>query len=535
MGRAGTGRDTTAVRSASVSPATATPGGRGLLQELEPSQESEAPEVSGSGSPPGVILSPAFAIAHRNQFRASLKRTAFIGSISLLNGAVAFIALGLARLLVDDMPVVGPYFWLSVATSLTVVAMTLLSRPDRQRSAGGFLEEWIEAGRESLAVGLVLVFVAFFWRPGPLHNFPFSRGTVLATVPVTFLLIGAVRTLERSVLLHLRQRGHNLASVVVIGHSPSATSFIRTIHAESGTGYRVVAHIPEISSSDDVTRILSDIGATVPIDEVVIASYDLTTPEIQAIATHPSLRGMRIRAIPELFGLPPSKVQMISFADFPLLTLFENPVRGARWRVKRAFDLSVAVGTLLVASPVLAAIALAIRLTSEGPVLFRQNRIGMDGKEIQVFKFRTMYTNAGDAAHKEFMKQMLTGPDGATPSAKGYYKLTNDPRVTRVGRFLRRYSLDELPQFLNVLRGEMSIVGPRPALRYEVELYEEWQHRRFDVLPGMTGLWQVSGRSRLSPADMLRLDVHYAETWSLPKDFLIMLRTIPAVLRSDAL
>jgi len=146
-----------------------------------------------------------------------------------------------------------------------------------------------------------------------------------------------------------------------------------------------------------------------------------------------------------------------------------------------------------------------------------------------------MTAGASDQVHRDFMFQMLTGQDEVGGAGSGgFFKLTDDPRITRVGKILRRYSLDELPQLLNVLKGDMSLVGPRPALAYEVDLYEDWQRRRLDVLPGMTGLWQVSGRSRLSPADMLRLDVHYAETWSLFKDMLIILKTIPAILRDDA-
>lgn len=203
--------------------------------------------------------------------------------------------------------------------------------------------------------------------------------------------------------------------------------------------------------------------------------------------------------------------------------------------MKRSLDLlSTAVG-LLLTSPLLLLVAVAIKLESKGPVLFHQERIGMDGKRFQMLKFRTMVHNAPDGPHRELMARLLADTVAPKPvGGDGFFKPSDDPRVTRVGKFLRRYSIDEVPQLLNVLRGEMSLVGPRPAIAYEVALYEDWQRRRLDVLPGMTGLWQVSGRSRLSPADMLRLDVHYAETWSLAEDFLIMLRTIPAILKDNA-
>jgi len=164
---------------------------------------------------------------------------------------------------------------------------------------------------------------------------------------------------------------------------------------------------------------------------------------------------------------------MVSFADFPLLTLFENPVRGPRWKLKRAVDIVIAVVTLVLLSPLLVGIAAAIRLTSDGEILFRQERTSMDRKRIEVLKFRTMEAGAPESMHRDFMKAMLAGASDVTASDTGFYKLTDDPRITRVGRFLRRFSLDELPQLFNVLRGDMSVVGPRPAIPYEVELYEE--------------------------------------------------------------
>jgi lipopolysaccharide/colanic/teichoic acid biosynthesis glycosyltransferase len=216
------------------------------------------------------------------------------------------------------------------------------------------------------------------------------------------------------------------------------------------------------------------------------------------------------------------------------LTLFENPVRGPHWAVKRAVDVVGAGVLLLMAGLPMLVISLIIRLTSPGPILFRQERVGMDGKRFELLKFRSMTAGASDQVHRDFMFQMLSSTATSDEGTSSFFKLTNDPRITKIGKVLRRYSIDELPQLLNVLKGDMSLVGPRPALAYEVDLYEDWQLRRLDVLPGMTGLWQVSGRSRLSPADMLRLDVHYAETWSLFKDLLIILKTIPAILRDDA-
>jgi lipopolysaccharide/colanic/teichoic acid biosynthesis glycosyltransferase len=177
-------------------------------------------------------------------------------------------------------------------------------------------------------------------------------------------------------------------------------------------------------------------------------------------------------------------------------------------------------------------IAVAVLTTSSGGVLFRQVRIGHNQRPFQVLKFRTMTAGCNDQIHREFVTQMLRGDDDAA-NGKTVYKLTEDPRITRVGRVLRRTSLDELPQLINVLRGDMSLVGPRPALSWEVELYEPQHHERFRVKPGLTGLWQVSGRSTLSMLQALDLDVEYVRRQTLGLDLAIVVRTVPTVLRGD--
>ena len=194
---------------------------------------------------------------------------------------------------------------------------------------------------------------------------------------------------------------------------------------------------------------------------------------------------------------------------------------------KRALDLVGALMLLVALSPVLLVAALAVRLSSPGPVLFRQDRVGRDGRTFVMLKLRTMYTDSVDALHRDYVSRLLT--DEVTPE-DGLFKLTRDPRVTPVGAWLRRTSIDELPQLWNVLRGEMSLVGPRPALTWEVELFPPWALRRFEVRPGISGLWQVSGRNRLTMPQGLELDVRYVDEQCLRNDLVIMLRTVGAVL-----
>jgi exopolysaccharide biosynthesis polyprenyl glycosylphosphotransferase len=202
--------------------------------------------------------------------------------------------------------------------------------------------------------------------------------------------------------------------------------------------------------------------------------------------------------------------------------------------VKRALDVVGSIIALILCSPLFVAISLAIKLTSKGPILFKQERVGLYGLRFTFLKFRSMECVNAPDIHKEYVKRFIAGEiDSVQPghNQKFVYKIQNDPRVTRVGKFLRRTSLDELPQFINVLTGEMSLVGPRPPIPYEFEVYQPWHRRRvLEAKPGITGLWQVNGRSRLKFDDMVRADLQYARTWSLWLDIKILLRTPWAVL-----
>jgi lipopolysaccharide/colanic/teichoic acid biosynthesis glycosyltransferase len=199
-------------------------------------------------------------------------------------------------------------------------------------------------------------------------------------------------------------------------------------------------------------------------------------------------------------------------------------------RGKRVLDVVVASSLLVFLSPLLAAVALLIRFTSSGPALFRQERVGWQGRPFTLLKFRTMVPNEDDSALRDLVALELAG---GGYEKDGSFKLAEDPRITPLGAWLRRTSIDELPQLINVARGEMSLVGPRPALPWEHEMFRTEHHRRVEVAPGITGLWQVSGRSRRSTPEMLRLDVEYVDSRSLRLDLLILIRTIPAVLRGD--
>ena len=232
---------------------------------------------------------------------------------------------------------------------------------------------------------------------------------------------------------------------------------------------------------------------------------------------------------PDDLGRP--KGGSVDFSLYPDF-LQERQTKKAARLIKRAIDIAGSLAALILLWPLWLAVAIAIKLTSKGPILFKQTRLGQYGVRFTFLKFRSMYFPNDPKIHQDYVTRLISGQDdgGQGDANGGVYKIKDDPRITPVGRFLRKSSLDELPQFINVLKGEMSLVGPRPPIPYEVEAYDPWHRRRFlEVKPGITGLWQVNGRSKLKFDDMVRLDLKYARTWSLGLDFKILLKTPRAV------
>jgi len=209
---------------------------------------------------------------------------------------------------------------------------------------------------------------------------------------------------------------------------------------------------------------------------------------------------------------------------------------GVQGRAKRFVDVILSALGLLVISPFFLVLALLVKRSSPGPVFFVQERLGKDGRPFPFYKFRTMRHNSDDAIHRQFAAMFINGDDDGCERVTGHdnvYKIKKDPRVTWIGSWLRRTSMDELPQLINILRGDMSLVGPRPPISYELENYQPWHMERLKVVPGLTGLWQVSGRSQVSFEEMVRLDVHYINNWSILLDIQILVQTVPVVLKGS--
>jgi exopolysaccharide biosynthesis polyprenyl glycosylphosphotransferase len=259
-----------------------------------------------------------------------------------------------------------------------------------------------------------------------------------------------------------------------------------------------------------------------------------------------SEREVAARAIHRMAGLPrPPIIPFVNPVSLPrttvttcgyLFTQRRRPVSPARRIFKRIVDLVMATGLLLITWPVLLISTIAVKLTSKGPVIFRQERVGQNGRIFPCYKFRSMYMENDPKFHREFAREWIFDTEKSKQEEKGkiIYKLTADPRITPVGRLFRQFSVDELPQLFNVLKGDMSMVGPRPPLPYEVSLYRNWHLRRLDVMPGITGLWQVSGRNLLTFEEMVRLDLQYIENWSVWLEIRILLKTVWVVLHGMA-
>lgn len=381
----------------------------------------------------------------------------------------------------------------------------------------------INATAKSVVVIMALTFV--------LRPLQYSRLLLTEAGFIAAFLLSLSRLVQNYILGRLRARGIGVSRVIIAGAGEVGRTVMRTVVAQPALGYQVVGFVddnPEKGQTDigrfEALGPLSNLPRLVEeqaVDEVLITLPWMYHRKIMSIVRECERRRVSARIVPDLFQMSLSQVDVNDLGGIPLVGVRDVGFGRGALLAKRAVDVVGAALILLLGAPLLGLIALAIRLNSPGPVVFRQTRVGAGGKLFEIFKFRSMREGA-----EEELEQLsdLNEADGPL------FKIRDDPRLTRVGRFLRRTSLDELPQLWNVLRGEMSLVGPRPPIPAEVSQYKRWHKRRLDGRPGMTGLWQVSGRSMLSFDETVLLDIYYIENWSLWLDFKILLRTIPTVL-----
>lgn len=367
-----------------------------------------------------------------------------------------------------------------------------------------------------------------------------SRAFFLAFFLLGPPLLVVDRLVLRRALNSARARGHLRKAVIAVGPVEHADEIARTIHRESWLGMDIVGvvvpafqraitettsrtGIPVIGTESELLRLAEEVDPDILL---FTAGASASAEEFRRTAWALEDRDTQVIVVPALTEISAERVRMRPVAGLPLVHMdLPRHRRAVTWG-KRTFDILGSAAALVLLSPVLAVIALTVKLDDRGPVIFRQQRVGHDGRPFEFLKFRTMVTDA-EAMQVEMAERRIQDRGNAV-----LFKMRDDPRITRPGRFLRRYSLDELPQLWNVLRGDMSLVGPRPALPREVAVYTADAHRRHVVRPGITGLWQVSGRSDLSWEETMRLDLYYVDNWSFAQDLLILIRTVRAVMSS---
>jgi exopolysaccharide biosynthesis polyprenyl glycosylphosphotransferase len=397
----------------------------------------------------------------------------------------------------------------------------------RERRGRTWWDEMFPIINGAANAAVVVMALSFLLRP-----LVFSRLLIVQAAVLVVILLGLWRLTLGAIRAYLRRRGVGIERVLVVGAGTVGRSVLQILVSRPDLGYKVIGfvdddpergatdlgRVPALGQVDNLPRLIEQHK----IDLVIITLPWQVQRKILQIVRECETRQVRVRTVPDLFELSLSQVQVEMLGGIPLLGLNgDAQLQPSSRLVKRGVDLLLVLLALIPALLITLITTIAIKLDSPGPVFFSQDRVGLGGRRFKVYKFRSMVVNA-EALWSDLIRQ--TGEDPRHP------KLAKDPRVTRVGRWIRRFSLDEIPQIWNIARGEMSWVGPRPAIPQEVELYEPWHLQRLRVLPGLTGLWQVSGRNEVPFEEMCLMDIYYIENWSLGLDLQIVLRTIPIVL-----
>ncbi len=461
--------------------------------------------------------------------KAVARRTASIATLLVLDlcglALGVYAALAVRELVNGSRPILWGLIWrdaeakwlpfLALVLALVFWQKGLYAERERRGGIGQIVS--------SLAV-VALLTLAFGIGTG----YHFSTFAIFpAALLLTTVLIGTLRmsydivTRDIFRLTGLRRRA------VLVG---AGENLVR-LHASLGPGRGGVEYqflgavapsqqgidLPFLGNVDELPRVLERYD----VDELIVTDSDLDAEQLMRLSDEAHRAGVKVRIAARTTELLTQRAEFVPGQGVPLFELRQPAFAGADWIVKRGFDLAVSALVVLVGLPLWLLIALAIKLSSPGPVFYRDRRIGLGEREFGMLKFRTMVAGAAEQQGELERSNEVSG---------ALFKIRDDPRITRVGRALRRFSIDEIPQVLNVLWGEMSLVGPRPLPVRDYLLLEDWHRRRYRVLPGMTGLWQISGRSSLTFDDLVRLDFYYLENWSVWLDITILAKTIPAVL-----
>lgn len=425
----------------------------------------------------------------------------------------------------DPSPSGRAYLVCSLLFPVLWVVAAAASRAYEQRFIGNGSEEYRRVFNAAIRYGAVVAAVAFGFAA------PIPRGYVVVSFPLATAGVLVGRYVARQLLHAKRRRGRCQHRVLLVGTERSISELVRQVRRDTYAGFRVVGACLDRSTDDTIdgvpvvgtSQTILDALWTTGANTVAITAWSiLSQQQLRKLAWDLEGSDIDVLVAPALTDVTGPRIHIRPVAGLPLLHIEQPEFTGGRRVLKGGFDLLVASSALLLLSPLLLTIALIIRLTSPGPALFRQVRVGKGGREFEILKFRSMRVTA-EAELAALMAQNEAN-DGVL------FKIRNDPRITPIGAWLRRFSLDEVPQLINVLRRQMSLVGPRPPLPDEVRQYGDDVHRRLLVKPGLTGLWQVSGRSDLPWEEAVRLDLDYVENWSLALDLSILWKTGAAVL-----
>ncbi|MBT0992906.1 sugar transferase [Cellulomonas sp. DKR-3] len=437
---------------------------------------------------------------------------------------VLALGMGVAALAPTFAPATA--FGLAVVGALVFVGLVGAFHGYRAASLGDGPAEFQAVGRAALTSAVLLMVLGY------LVGAAVPRLAVLVGVPLLALSSAAVRHRRRQLLHRRRRAGESMMTTIVVGDAAPAARVIRDLTGAPHHGYRVegvcsaaiddsdqIADAPILGGVADVVQVAADHAAEV----VIVTGTSISGAALRRLSWALGRAGTHLVVAPDLIEVAAPRLTVRPTAGLSLLEVEVDSPR-PRLVAKSVIDVVLATIIALAVAPIVALAALLIRATSEGPAFYRQTRVGVDGERFTMWKLRTMFVDA-DRRRAELADQ--SDRDGLM------FKMKHDPRVTPVGRILRRFSIDELPQLWNVVRGDMSLVGPRPPLECEVDAYEDQVHRRLRVKPGLTGLWQVSGRADLSWDESVRLDLRYVDNWSVSMDLLILWKTGRAVLKAS--
>lgn len=497
-------------------------------------------------------------------------------TIFSVDAGLAIFSFALAFVWREGDPILSPAAWAwskdfapYASVLLFVVPIRLLmfayQRAYRLHGAFSYVNEFIKIFKAVAVGSLLIIAFTFLFRGGfAFRDFSYSRGVFALDFIIALVVFSAFHLSLRYTQTLFRKRDINLIPTLIVGTNAEAEQTIRELKERTDLGYRVVGVIAteeaekheanlknfasrsvnsaaQIFSDERIVGTLAelpDVIRQLEIQEVIITDNRVPSEMLfEAMMQIGRKQKVEFRLAPSLYNFLPQKTSVEQIGVLPMVRLFREPLSDAERFAKRLFDILIAAVLLILVAPVWLIISLFIKFDSRGAILFKQERVGMDGRKFLCYKFRTMNADADESIHREAYRKNIEGvlaeANAGDAEKPVFGKVKNDPRVTRVGRFLRRTSLDELPQFLNVLRGEMSVVGARPPIPYEVEDYDVRHRKRLDMKPGITGLWQVSGRNRLTFEEMVQIDLYYIENWSLWLDLKIILLTLPAILRGD--